>query len=191
MTRSGFGSAGFNIEMIRALVLFMCLVFGPIRCLALEPGDKAPGFQLPRLDADGNPGDTPVLLHQTDGKVRYIDFWASWCGPCRVSFPEIIALHEDLAGDGFEVIAISVDRDADDARRFMARFAIDYPVLLDITGETAARYEVQGMPTSFVLNAQGQVTLIHQGYRRGDMTAIRAHIESLLYPESTETGVSE
>ena len=135
----------------------------------------APGFELPVLG-----GETTKSLSASHGKVRYIDFWASWCPPCRVSVPEIVALQRDLGGSRFEVIAINVDERIDDAVRFMEHHPMNYDVLSDPRGATAAAWALPGMPTSFVIDPEGRVTLVHVGFRRGDMQAIRAHIAELL-----------
>lgn len=142
---------------------------------AAQEGDMAPAFSLPTLDQSNE-----ISLHATNGKIRYLDFWASWCAPCRVSLPQIVALQEDLGGEHFEVIAINVDEDLAAAERFLKRYPVNYTVLSDADGDISARYELPGMPTSFVLNETGEITLRHIGFKQGDMAAIRQHIESLL-----------
>ena len=143
--------------------------------LGVAEGDMAPDFVLPVLG-----GETTKSLSDGHGKVRYIDFWASWCPPCRVSVPDIVALQEALGGSRFEVIAINVDERLDDAMRFLERYPMSYDVLSDPRGATAEAYALPGMPTSFVLDPEGRVTLVHVGFRPGDMKAIRAHIVDLL-----------
>ena len=138
-------------------------------------GDMAPHFVLPVLG-----GETTKSLSDSHGKVRYIDFWASWCPPCRASVPDIVALQEALGGERFEVVAINVDARIDDALRFLEHYPMSYDVLSDPRGKTAEAYALPGMPTSFVLDPEGRVTLVHVGYRPGDMKAIRAHIVELL-----------
>ena len=138
-------------------------------------GDMAPEFRLPSLAS----GST-TALSASHGKVRYIDFWASWCPPCRVSVPEIAALHEELGGNRFEVIAINVDERVADAVAFLKRYPLDYEVLSDPQGTAARAWSLPGMPTSFVIDPEGRVTLVHVGFKRGDMKAIRAHILDLL-----------
>ena len=97
-----------------------------------------------------------------------------------MSVPEIVALQRDLGGSRFEVIAINVDERLDDALRFLERYPMNYDVLSDPQGATAAAWALPGMPTSFVVDPDGRVTLVHVGFRRGDMQAIRAHIVELL-----------
>ena len=142
---------------------------------AVTVGDLAPGFVLPVLGSESTRS-----LSESHGKVRYLDFWASWCPPCLVSVPAIVALQEELGGERFEVIAINVDERPGDAMRFLERHPTNYDSLSDPQGETAEAYALLGMPTSFVLDPEGRVTLVHVGFRRGDMKAIRAHIVALL-----------
>ena len=143
--------------------------------LGITEGDMAPDFMLPVLG-----GETTRSLSASHGKVRYLDFWASWCPPCRVSVPEIAALQRELGGSRFEVIAINVDERIDDALEFLERYPMNYVVLSDPSGASAGAYALPGMPTSFVIDPNGRVTLVHVGFRRGDMKAIRAHIVELL-----------
>lgn len=143
--------------------------------LGVAEGELAPDFLLPVLG-----GDTTKSLSASHGKVRYIDFWASWCPPCRVSIPEIVALQDELGGSRFEVVGINVDERIDDAMRFLGRYPTNYDNLSDPQGTTAKAYALPGMPTSFVVDPEGRVTLVHVGFKRGDMKAIRAHIAALL-----------
>ncbi len=143
--------------------------------LAVTAGDMAPDFTLPVLGRESDRS-----LSDSHGKVRYVDFWASWCPPCRVSIPEIIALQEEFAGDRFEVIAINVDERTEDALKFVERYTMNYFNLSDPQGNIAEAYALRGMPVSFVIDPEGRVTMVHVGFRRGDMEGIRAHIVELL-----------
>ena len=158
----------------KAFVLALSLLLAN-PAFGVAEGDMAPGFELPVLG-----GETTKSLSASHGKVRYIDFWASWCPPCRVSVPEIVALQRDLGGSRFEVIAINVDERIDDALRFLEHYPMNYDVLSDPRGATAAAWALPGMPTSFVVDPDGRVTLVHVGFRPGDMEDIRAHIVELL-----------
>ena len=143
--------------------------------LGVSEGDLAPEFTLPILG-----GEESKSLSESHGKVRYLDFWASWCIACRVSIPEMIVLQQELGERRFEVIAISVDEWTDDATRFLSRYSLNYDNLSDPQGEIAKTYGLLAMPSSFVIDPEGRVTLVHQGFKPGDMTAIRAHIVELL-----------
>ena len=159
---------------LKSSILALNLLFATA-VSGVEAGDMAPDFMLPVLG-----GDSTQSLSTSHGKVRYIDFWASWCAPCRVSIPQIIALQEELGGPRFEVIAINVDERLDDALDFLRRYPMNYVNLSDPQGRTAEAYALRSMPMSFVINSEGRVTLAHVGFKRGDMKALRAHIVNLL-----------
>ncbi|ASP39419.1 redoxin [Bacterioplanes sanyensis] len=131
----------------------------------------APDFTLPNLNGDGQ-----VSLQQYRGKVVYVDFWASWCGPCRKSLPLLNELRNELQAQGFEVLAINLDDDAGDGLRFLERYPVDYPTLHDNNGDTPQRYGVRGMPTSYLIDRQGQLVAVHEGFKPSDMEKIRKKI---------------
>ena len=166
--------------LLGSFTLFLNLLVSGT-ALGVSVGDLAPGFVLPVLGSKATRS-----LSESHGKVRYIDFWASWCPPCLVSVPAIVTLQEELGGERFEVIAINVDEQIGDALKFLERHPTNYDSLSDPRGETAEAYALLGMPTSFVLDPEGHVTLVHVGFRRGDMKAIRAHIIALLDRHSVQ-----
>jgi thiol-disulfide isomerase/thioredoxin len=140
-------------------------------------GDPVPPVSLPVLSgADQKTLDLATLR----GRVVYVDFWASWCGPCRLSFPRLQALREELGPRGFEVVAINVDEFEQDARSFLEEIPVSYPVVRDGSGETPARFGVLGMPSGYLLDRDGVVRAVHQGFRRGDEERLRAEILPLL-----------
>jgi thiol-disulfide isomerase/thioredoxin len=126
------------------------------------------------------PGGEVVSLSSLRGKVVYLDFWASWCGPCRISFPQLEQLRAELGSRGFEVYAINVDEVAADALKFLAEVPVSYPVVRDGEGATPRSYGVRGMPTGYLIDREGVVRRIHQGFRRSDGAALRTEIIELL-----------
>ena len=161
-------------------VLALSLLFTHT-ALGVMEGDVAPDFTLAALGSESTGS-----LSGTHGKIRYIDFWASWCAPCRVSIPDIVALQEELGGDRFEVIGINVDERVEDALDFLQRIPVNYANFSDPDGATAEAYALRTMPMSFVIDPQGRVTLVHEGFKRGDMETIRAHIVELLAQQGAE-----
>ena len=160
--------------LLVSLALSLTILFSNAAS-AVSEGELAPDFTLPILGGEGSRS-----LSESHGKVRYLDFWASWCLACRVSIPEMIVLQQELGTKQFEVIAISVDEWIDDVSAFLSRYSLNYDNLSDPRGEIAEAYGLLAMPTSFVIDPEGRITLVHQGFKPGDMTAIRAHIVELL-----------
>ncbi len=136
-----------------------------------ERGDVAPGFESPELFGNGT-----VALADYAGKVVFIDFWASWCAPCRDSLPLLSRLHATLVDRGFEVLAINIDEDLDDATRFLETYPVGYTVLSDRAGRVAKAYGLAIMPTSFLVDRRGIVRYVHKGFDAADIEKIRAQI---------------
>ncbi|WP_255856673.1 TlpA disulfide reductase family protein [Bacterioplanoides sp. SCSIO 12839] len=143
--------------------------------LSATVGEKAPGFKLPLVTKKGQ-----LSLSEYRGKVVYVDFWASWCGPCRKSLPLLNDMRNELKGQPFEVLAINLDEDIKDARGFLKQFPVSYPTLHDGAGNTPEDYELKGMPTSYLIDKNGIVQAVHTGFKPSDMTKIRKEVASLL-----------
>lgn len=124
--------------------------------------------------------EAPVDLTQYRGKVLYVDFWASWCAPCVKAFPFMNSLVETYAARGLEVLAINLDEKQADARAFLASRPARMQVLRDADAACARRFNVIGMPTSYLIDRQGAVRRVHKGFRSGDDAALRQAIEQLL-----------
>lgn len=123
----------------------------------LAPGEAAPAFALP-----GRSG--AVALDSLKGHVVLLDFWASWCGPCRQSFPWMAAVQESLAARGLRVVAVNLDKERGPAEAFLARYPVPFAVAFDPGGATAERYGVRAMPTSVLVGRDGKVLLVHAGF---------------------------
>lgn len=160
--------------------MFKSVIFGlsvllSTQVFAISAGDVAPNFSLPSL-ANGK----LQSLKQYRGKVVYLDFWASWCGPCRQSLPMLNDLYSELKRKGFEVVAVNLDENTADAKAFLNEFPVQYPVLLDPKGSVPSKYELPGMPTSYIIDKQGNIEQVHIGFKPKDMPEIRAHVIKLL-----------
>jgi Thiol-disulfide isomerase and thioredoxins len=164
--------------------VLLSLVMNAVPAQALELGAPAPAFELPVLGAEESAAS--LTLESLRGKVLYVDFWASWCAPCRFSMPLLDALRKELQSEGaaFEVVAVNVDERIEDARSFLQQIPVSYLVVRDASGATPSAYELQGMPTGFLLDAHGQIRLIHPGFKRDDIDLIEAEARQLLRENS-------
>ena len=161
----------------RLLLLLACL---PLWAHAspVAVGQAAPAIELPVLSADAEP--STASLSGLHGKVVYLDFWASWCGPCRKSFPELDQIRQELGPRGFEVFAVNVDEFEVDALKFLAQVPVSYLVVRDGAGSAPQTYGILGMPTGYLIDREGVVRLIHQGFRAKDGERLRVEISKLL-----------
>lgn len=142
---------------------------------AASGGDLAPACELPSLD-DTQRYDTG----HTGDKVLYMDFWASWCGPCAKSFPFLSKLHHDLKEKGLQVIGINLDEKPEDAERFLAKFPVDFPIVSDPGQQCARKFDVEAMPSSYLVDRRGIIHHVHLGFRSGDAKELRRMVEQLL-----------
>ena len=139
---------------------------------SLSIGKPAPDFTLLALDGQ--------LIRPADlrGKVVLINFWASWCAPCRKEMPLLVQAARRYRDRGFEVVAINIQEDRDRVSRFVGEFELDFPVLIDSAGDVTQQYRVQGLPTSYLIDREGVVRERKIGeYSRADLVAT---IERLL-----------
>jgi peroxiredoxin len=142
--------------------------------LALEPGARAP--EIGGRDLQGN----EVTIGSLRGRVVVVDFWASWCEPCAASLPVYERLYNQYRARGLTIVGISQDRQVEDARQFVSRHRISFPVVFDQGHAIARRYSPPRMPTAYVIDRQGVVRHIHAGYRSGDAERLESEIRALL-----------
>ena len=159
-------------RLFLSLILWACL---NSQALAVKPGEPAPGFELPRLD-----NGESVRLPDFNGKVVYVDFWASWCGPCRQSLPLYEALQKRLPAEKFQIIAINLDEEPKDAEAFLERHPVSYLILSDPDGISAGAWSVPAMPTSFLVDSSGRLANIYTGFEPSHIGAIEHDIKALL-----------
>ncbi len=140
---------------------------------ALALGAPAPGFELA-----GTAG--PVKLEKYRGKLVYIDFWASWCGPCRQSFPWMNEMQAKYGAQGLQVVGINLDANSEDGRKFLAATPASFVVAFDPASATPASYGIKGMPSSVLVGADGKVLYEHTGFRPVDRAPLEAKIKAAL-----------
>ena len=161
---------------LAAMLSTAVIAEGSGRSVVVNPPVPAPDWTLPAIqNAEGN-----LSMSDFRGKITYVDFWASWCGPCRLSLPALNSLNEQFAEAPVQVLAISIDVVEEDAWDFLKRYSVDYPVVIDTEGDIARMFAVDGMPSGYLLDAKGRVREIHIGFKRGDELKLAESIKKML-----------
>lgn len=137
-------------------------------------GHLAPDFEL-----SGN-GATTVKLSALRGKVVYLDFWASWCGPCRQSFPWMNDLQSKYGSRGLQIVGVNLDAKDADARKFLSENNGNFLLAFDNKGVTPKLYGVKGMPTSYLIDRDGRIVSEHTGFNFSKTAGLEKEIEKLL-----------
>ncbi len=127
-------------------------LFSKMRINPIKGSKKAPDFSLKDL------AGKKVEIRQFKGKVVFLNFWATWCGPCKEEMPSLEALHQNLKGENFVLLTISVDYEGSKpVDGFINKHRYTFPVLLDPNGETLDLFEIKGIPTTFIIDKNGKV----------------------------------
>lgn len=141
------------------------------------------GAAVPELVAEPLVGGAPQHLADYRGRVVYLDFWATWCAPCRISLPLLDGLREEYAERGFEVVGVNLDEERGKALQVVRQLGLRYPQLAAPEPASLLAFGIGQMPYAYLLDRQGRLRYIHQGFRRTDVPTIRAEIEKLLLEE--------
>jgi len=177
------------------IILFLFLILGMTSRvvsdeLPLEERLASEGFSLPTEDRPEAPdfslkllGGDEVKLSDYRGKVVFMNFWATWCGPCRFEMPSMQRLYDSVASDQFEIIAVNLREDEDMVDDFMEELGLTFPVMLDTTGYVGSVYGVRGIPTTFLLDKQGRLIGRIVGTREWDTPSFEALIKDLMAEE--------
>lgn len=137
-------------------------------------GRPVPPFEAVLLDGKS------IGASQLKGRVVLIDFWASWCDPCREEMPELNTLYRELKAKGVEIIGVSIDRDRENVDAFLKKHPVLFPVIHDKDKDIADDFKPRAMPTAFILDQEGVVRHVHLGYKKSYLQKYRDEIEILL-----------
>jgi len=143
---------------------------------SVEPGQAAPQFELAGPNG-------PVALSKFKGQLVYVDFWASWCGPCKQSFPWMNEMQAKYGSRGLRIVAVNLDAKTPDGEKFLAQVPASFTVAFDPKGDSAKRYEIKGMPSSVLVGPDGRVIKTHAGFREDERQALEAAIVAALPPQ--------
>jgi len=167
-----------NIKLSR--VCLSLVVLFSLSLVAVGPVNAASGAKpAPNFTLKSTTGKNMKLSEMT-GNVVLINFWASWCGPCREEMPLLNALHKKYQSLGFTVLGVNVEEQTDKARGFLNDFPVDFPVLLDNKNQVSQLYNVVAMPTTVVVDRDGNMRFLHKGYKPGDEKKYRKMVKKLV-----------
>lgn len=143
---------------------------------ALDVGAPLPSVTAPRLAGAG----PQVSLAALRGRVVYVDFWASWCVPCRLSMPVLDAMYRKHGAEGFTVVGFNKDVEAADAQRFLQRVPVTFPLANDAQDAAARAFDVKAMPSGYLIDRKGVVRKVHRGFTQDTAAVLEREIEDLL-----------
>lgn len=159
------------------LLFLSALVLAPALAVcapSLQTGAPAPGFEL-----NSNSGK-PVSLADLRGQIVLVNFWASWCGPCRQEMPILEQLNHQYRNKGVALVGINVEPDTAAATDWLKATPVTFPILYDVDSKVSKLYEVQGMPNTVILDRKGVVRYIHRGYSPGAENEYLDQIRALI-----------
>jgi len=154
---------------------------------AVRAGERAPEFELETLAGER------VSLASLRGKVVYVNFWATWCAPCREEAPALQRLYESLHPDGFELIAATIDEpeDIEKVRAFQSEFGLSFPILRDPGGVVYSRFGATGVPETYLIDAEGRLAEAYIGPRDWDEPRYARTIRRLLQERASRNAAGE
>jgi peroxiredoxin len=156
---------------IAAAVLALSL---PVAANAPAPNATAPDFTLHGLDGRN------LRLAELRGQVVLVNFWATWCGPCREEMPRLDALYQKYRASGFTLLGVNIDDDPRNAAGTAQKLKVSFPVLLDTDKSVSRLYDLGTMPSTVLIDRDGHVRYLHRGYREGTEAEYDQQIRGLL-----------
>jgi thiol-disulfide isomerase/thioredoxin len=160
---------------MRAALFALALMLSPC-AFALEAGGAVPDLVVPKLD---EPTQT-LAFASLRGSVVYVDFWASWCVPCRVSMPALDAIYKRDRAKGFAVVGDNMVVSGVPAKRFLAKVSVTFPLVSDGQDAVAKVFDVKTMPSGYLIDRKGVVRKVHRGFTEETAAALEREIEALL-----------
>ncbi len=143
----------------------------------VKVGQAFPDFTLAKFTEPS----ANLKLSSLKGKVVILDFWASWCEPCKVELPILNKMHKKFHAKGLEIIGINEDKDVVEANKFLKEFPMQMTLLSDgQNGDVLKKLEVAGLPVTYVLDKKGKVSKIHKGFKEGDVQKFEKEVIALL-----------
>lgn len=159
---------------MRHLLLSLVAALSLCANAAVTPQAAAPDFTLKSAEGKN------LRLKEQRGQVVLVNFWASWCGPCRQEMPHLNRLYDKYKASGFTLLAVNIDDDARTGTNTAAKWGLKFPVLLDADKTVSKLYDLGSMPATVLIDRDGKVRFLHRGYREGTEEAYEKQIRELV-----------
>ena len=163
-----------NLKSITTFFCAACLLALSSSLVAKEISGKSHDFTL-----KSNKGKN-IRLSDLRGQVVMLNFWASWCGPCRQEMPLLDQMYQRYQPAGFTLLGINVEADPKEADTLLKEIPVTFPVLYDTTSKVSETYKVDAMPSSVLIDCDGNMSYLHRGYKPGDEKEYQKRIKGLL-----------
>jgi peroxiredoxin len=163
-----------HFATVRLLLGAALAVAASVAMPAVTPSAPAPDFTLRTM------GGPNMRLHEQRGQVVLVNFWATWCGPCRQEIPHLNTLYDKYRASGFVLMGVNIDDNPKVAADLAAKLGVKFPVLLDTDKTVSKLYDMSAMPATVVIDRDGKVRYIHRGYRDGYELTYDQQIRALL-----------
>lgn len=169
------------MRIFRIISLTQCVLVLSALLLTASPAYSAGAMRVsaPDFTLKSHSGEN-LRFSEFRGQVVLINFWASWCGPCRQEMPLLDQLHGKYAPLGFTVLGVNVDQDQAQAQAMLARIPVSFPVVFDNGSNVSKLYDVIAMPTTVIVDRNGEARYLHRGYKPGDEEQYQRHVRALL-----------
>lgn len=161
---------------VTRIVVLLAMVWPALAAASAKPAAPPPLAPSFTLASDAG----TVSLDSLRGRAVLVDFWASWCGPCRKSFPWLKSMQEKYGAKGLTIVAINVDKDREAADKFLSEFPTPFVVAYDPDGKVAELFHVAAMPSTYVIDLEGRIAYAHRGFEPKKAPEIESHIVETL-----------
>ena len=160
--------------MIKKLAILCSVIFVSVAATAATTSGPAPDFHLQARDG------TQISLADLKGQVVMINFWATWCGPCRQEMPQLEALYQRYSSLGFSLLGVNVEDDPKGAEEWLADTPVSFPILFDSENRVTELYDVVAMPSTVLIDRSGNMRYLHHGYKPGYENEYQNQIRELI-----------
>ena len=167
----------FKTQLLRSARVLLAATIGVCAvayAAPIAPGALAPDFTLRTLDGPN------LRLQEQRGRVVLVNFWATWCGPCRQEIPHLSKLYDKYRASGFVLLGVNVDDDTKNAVELAAKLGLKFPVSLDNDKKVSRLYDLSAMPSTVLIDREGKVRFVHRGYKDGYENTYDQQIRGLL-----------